>query len=56
LISKVAALTGKSPKCIGYSLQVLCRNHSSNKGRSAAPRNDAAGTIKLISLSKKPIH
>jgi hypothetical protein len=56
LIAKAAAITGKSPKCIGYSLEVLCRkSHSSNLGRSTALRDDVAGTIKLISLSK-PIH
>ena len=57
LIAKVSSITGKSPKCIGYSLEVLCRkSHSSNQGRSTALRDDEAKTIKLISLSKKPIH
>ena len=57
LIGTVVSLTGKSAKCIGYSLEVLCRkSHSSNLGRSTALRDDKTGTFKLISLSKKPVH
>jgi len=57
LIEKVAALTGKNPKCIAYSLSVLChKSHSSNLGRSTALRDDKEGTIILIPLSRNPIH
>lgn len=57
LIEKVSKITNKSPRLIGFSLCVICsRSHSSNLGRSTALRDDKNGTIKLISLSRKPVH
>ena len=56
IIDKVAAITGKPAKCIGYSLEVLCRKgHSSNHG-SMALRNEDGKRIKLIAVSRNPIH
>lgn len=51
LIEKVAAQTGKSAKCIAFSLSVLSHKaHSSNQNRSTALRED--GRIKLIAIRR----
>jgi len=56
LIEKVASTTEKSPKCISFSLEVLCRRgHSSNHG-SMALRDQDGKKIKLIAVSRKSIH
>jgi hypothetical protein len=56
IIEKVAALTAKSSRCIGFSLEVLCRKgHSSNHG-SMALRDEDGKRIKLIAVSRNPIH
>jgi len=56
IVEKVAALTGKSTKCIGFSLEVLCRKgHSSNHG-SMALRDEDGKKIKLIAVSRNHIH
>jgi hypothetical protein len=45
IIDKVAAITGKPAKCIGYSLEVLCRKgHSSNHGSMALRNEDGKRT------------
>ena len=51
LITKVAELTGKSDKVIGYAFQVLkARNHRSNRGRSALIEEN--GLVKFVTLKQ----
>lgn len=51
IIAKASALTGKSPKCISFSLTVLTnKKHSSNGGRSTVLLED--GKMKLIALRR----
>jgi hypothetical protein len=53
LVKRVAAITGKSTECIGFSLSVLCHKaHSSNNGRSMALIEN--GKVKLIAIRRKP--
>ena len=55
LIERVAAMTRKSPKCIGFSLSVLChKSHSSNCGRSTVLYDESRNLMKLIALKRKP--
>ena len=52
LIKKVADLTGKSEKVVGFAFQVLkARHHKSNNGRSALLTDDA-GLVKFVKLQK----
>jgi hypothetical protein len=51
LIKKVAKLTGKSEKLVGFGFQVLrSPTHRSNKNRSTVIEED--GRIKLIAIRK----
>ena len=53
LIAKVADMTSRPDRSIGFSLSVLCHKaHSSNNGRSMALKED--GKIKLVALKRKP--
>ena len=53
LIKKVAEITGKSEKVIGYAFQVLkARNHRSNRGRSALIEEN--GLVKFVRLQRQP--
>ena len=51
LIAKVANLTGKSEKVVGFAFQVLkSRNHKSNRGRSALIEEN--GLVKFVTLKQ----
>ena len=51
LIKKVAELTGKSEKVIGYAFQVIkARNHKSNGGRSCMLEEN--GLVKFVRLQR----
>ena len=53
LIKKVANLTGKSEKVIGYAFQVLkARNHKSNGGRSVLLTDETTGKVKFVALER----
>jgi len=55
LIKKVADLTRKSEKVIGYSYDVLrSRHHKSNGGRSVLLVDEATGKVKFVALKPLP--
>ena len=52
LLTKVAGLTSKSVKVVGFAYSVLkSKSHRSNGGRSSELTQD--GKVKLVSLRKK---